>query len=223
MSCCRLDILFKINCVFNLIWIAISAAKVELAVTWNYVRDVIGPNGNIDYPAQLLPMLIGALGFIRILWLMFKRWRWPEDESNEEEEVQQKSAMPPGAPPGTPGVGLGLLSPQTPFSDAPTANDETDYDDSVTQGRSFATRYLVAYLPWLSQFEFWKNPKGHQSLQNSLEKDGNPYHDSPLTATQTSYKSGKDTDIRVRSYATASDASPMIDMKSPTSVRTFQP
>lgn len=73
-------------------------------------------------------------------------------------------------------------------------------------------RYLVAYLPWLSQFQFWKNPKGHRKLQSSLEEHGRNYRDSPLTEMRTSYKSVEGDDVDRQGI------SPMIDMKSPTSV-----
>lgn len=73
-------------------------------------------------------------------------------------------------------------------------------------------RYLVAYLPWLSQFQFWKNPKGHGKLQSSPEEDGRNYRDSPLTDIRTSYKSVESDDVDGRG------TSPMIDMKSPTSL-----
>ena len=72
-------------------------------------------------------------------------------------------------------------------------------------------RYLVAYLPWLSQFQFWKNPKGRGGLQSSPEENGRNYRDSPLTEVRTSYKSVEGDDVDRQG------ASPMIDMKSPTS------
>jgi hypothetical protein len=79
-------------------------------------------------------------------------------------------------------------------------------------------RYLVAYLPWLSQFQFWKNPKGHRKLQSSPEVYGRDYRDSPLTEMRTSYKPVEDDDVDRRNVPNSTDTSPMIDMKSPTSV-----
>lgn len=79
-------------------------------------------------------------------------------------------------------------------------------------------RYLVAYLPWLSQFEFWKNPKEHRTLQNSLEEDCRNYRDSPLTDIRTSYKSVGQADAEGGNVPNSADTSPIIDMKSPTSV-----
>jgi hypothetical protein len=124
---------------------------------------VLGPNGNISYPAQLLPMMIGALSFLRICWLLFQRWLNPEPDCCDENEVTPgKLNESNGGPPATPSVGLGLLSSPSSDSERPAAGTGQDYDQSITRQRSLAMRYLVAYLPWLSQFQFWKNPKGHR-------------------------------------------------------------
>jgi len=174
---------------------------------------VIGPHGNISYPAQLLPMMIGALSFLRICWLLFQRWLYPEPDCCDENEVPpEKLNESNGAGPATPNVGLGLLSSPSPGAERPAAGTEQGYDQSITRHRSLTMRYLVAYLPWLSQFQFWKNPKGHKNLQSSPEEGGRNYSDSPLTDVRTSYKSVESDDVDRQG------TSPMIDMKSPTSV-----
>jgi hypothetical protein len=164
-------------------------------------------------------MMIGALSFLRICWLLFQRWVNPEPDCCGENEVPtgvlNKSNRGPLA---TPSVGLGLLSSPPPDSERPAAGTAQDYDQSITHDRSLAMRYLVAYLPWLSQFQFWKNPKGHRKLRNSPEEDGRNYHDSPLTDIRTSYKSVEDDDMDGKIVPSSTGTSPMIDMKSPTSV-----
>ena len=192
---------------------------VEMTLIWNHVTQVLGPNGNISYPAQLLPMLIGVLGFLRVCWLLFKRWWYPEEDNcDENEAAPEKQDGSSRAPPDTSQVGLGLLTSPTAYSPSPTAVNGQDYYNGNERRRSLVKRYLVAYLPWLSQSDFWKNPKGHRSLQNSLEENGNHYRDSSLTAVRTSYKPGEEADLHVRSMPSSTETSPMIDMKSPTSV-----
>jgi hypothetical protein len=216
-SSCRLDILFNINRVYNLVWIVFSAVSVELILIWNHSTEVLGPNGNISYPAQLLPMMIGALSFIRICWIVIYRWLYPEPDCCDENEIPAgRSTKSNGVPSVTPNAGLGLIS--SPPLDSAAAGTGQDYGQSITHHRSLATRYLVAYLPWLSQFEFWKNPKGHRKLRNSLEEDGHNYRDSPLTDIRTSYKSVQGADEREQNVPNSADTSPMIDMKSPTSL-----
>ena len=196
---------------------------VELTLRWNHVKDVLGPNGNISYPAQLLPMMIGALSFLRILWLLFQRLRNPSVDSYDgNEATQQKVGGSSGASTDNPRAGLGLLH----YSPATNAVIEgEDYDDSLALNRSPIERYTVAYLPWMSQFEFWKNPKGHRRVPSSTVEEGgrggggiNNYHDSPMTTMRTSYKSNGDADLPFGSGPSSTDTSPMIDMKSPTSV-----
>jgi hypothetical protein len=173
---------------------------------------VIGPNGTISYPAQLLPMIIGALSFIRICWILFQKWLNPEPDCCDENETPAGTLTESkGVPPATPNAGLGLLA--SPPLDSAVTGTRQDYDQHITHRRSLAMRYLVAYLPWLSQFEFWKNPKGHRKLQHSAEEDGRNYRDSTLTDVRASYKS-----VDVNEGKHSADTSPMIDMRSPTSV-----
>jgi hypothetical protein len=161
-------------------------------------------------------MMIGALSFLRICWILFQRWGSPKPDCCDENEVPPR--MLNGVPPATPSVGLGLLSSSSPDAERLAAGAGQDYDQSLNGHRSLAMRYLVAYLPWLSQFQFWKNPKGHRELQSSPEVHGRNYRDSPLTEMRTSYKPVGDDDVDRRNVPNSTDTSPMIDMKSPTSV-----
>jgi hypothetical protein len=169
---CRLNFLFKLHRIYNLIWIGFSITQVELTLRWN---NVLGPNGNLSYPAQLLPMLIGALGFIRICWLMFKQWRdGPEDCYDENEAGGEKVGVGPGAA-AAPDAGFGIMPSSPAYPNAANAAGGGFDDASVVANRSCFTRYLIAYLPWLSQFEFWKNPKRHRSLPTEVEEEGHNY------------------------------------------------
>lgn len=196
---------------------------VEMTVIWNHVINVTGPNGNISYPAQLLPMLIGALSFIRICWLIFKQWRdGPEDCCDENEAGGEKLGVAPGAP-NAPTAGLGIGPSSLTYPDVTDASGARLDDASILANRSSVTRYTIAYLPWLSQFEFWKNPKRHRPLQTAEEEGGHHYRDSPLAGGQTSYRPSeeagrsKDADLQIKSVSSSKEMSPMIDMKSPTS------
>ena len=53
---------------------------IELVLNENYALAVLGgnaSNGQLDKPAQLLPMLIGAFSFVRILFIAYELWRNP--------------------------------------------------------------------------------------------------------------------------------------------------
>ncbi|OLE52729.1 MAG: hypothetical protein AUG51_16690 [Acidobacteria bacterium 13_1_20CM_3_53_8] len=209
--------IFTLNRTFNIFWICYSIVAVELILIWNHVTQVYGPNGNISYPAQLLPLLIGVLGFIRICWLLYKKVTDPPDDCCDENgAAPEKQSGSATAPPVNRQVGLGLLA--STYSPARAEANGDDYDESIAHNRSLGMRYMVAYLPWLSQFGFWKNPKGRRLLQSSPEEGSNRYNDSPLAAAQTSYHHSNDTDLQDRGVPSSTDTSPMIDMKSPTSV-----
>lgn len=213
---CRLDFLFKLHRIYNLIWIGFSITQVELTIKWNHVINVIGPNGNLSYPAQLLPLLIGALSFVRIWWLMFKQWRdGPEGCCDENEAGGEKAGLGPGAA-AAPDAGLGIMPSSPAYPNATNAAGGGFDGASMVANKRFLTRYLVAYLPWLSQFEFWKNPKRHRPSPTAVEEGGHNYRDSPLAGVQTSYKPSEDVDLHVRSVSSSKETSPMIDMKSPT-------
>jgi hypothetical protein len=155
---------------------------VEVTLNWNHVTQVLGPNGNITYPGQLLPAMIGALGFLRILWLLFRRWQFPEADSSEERQgADQKIGVSRVDPFDTPQEGLGLLSSPSNYPEDRKVVIGQEQKTSTVRRRPLMMRYLVAYLPWMSQFDFWKNSKGHPSLQSSHEEDGKNDHDSPLT------------------------------------------
>jgi len=197
-----------------------------MTLVWNNMHEVIGPRGGISYPAQLIPMMIGALSFVRITVLLIQQWRFPPEEDCCEENEQQERK--PSVSSGGGGVGLGLgPSAYSPATNAVIAGH--DYDTSVVSRSSIAKRYLVAYLPWLSQFDFWKQHQHSDHRQGCCcrgcqpggEENGTNYRDSPSPTTRTGYESGSGVNphISMMSAATTiTPMSPMIDMKSPTSV-----
>jgi hypothetical protein len=188
---------------------------VELTLVWNHVINVNGPNGNISYPAQLLPMLIGALSLTRICWLIFKQWRDGDNGCCDENQTGgEKRGAAPGAP-DPPNTGLGIIP------SSPAGADDTDAacggrDASMLAERSIVIRYTIAYLPWLSQFGFWKTGHRHRPLQSGVGDEGHHYHDSPFAHVQTSYKPSGEAGLQVGNVPDSKETSPMIDMKSPT-------
>lgn len=129
---------------------------VEFSLNFNHVSAVLGgPNENeLHLPAQLLPLLIGAFGFVRTCYLLFESWRSPED-------IDPSLSAPPTPLPARtmhPRDVLLLFSPamarRSTFSHDPEEIDET----AKRRGRS--VRYLVAWLPWLSLLEsFQERPR----------------------------------------------------------------
>ena len=171
----RLNFLYKALSIGNLIWMIFAAIMVEMTLNYNHVKNVISLLDTF-YPAQLLPMLIGAFGLLRILFLLF--WSIYEPEDREQGE---SATAPPEDAQGNPSVeneirkgrmqatdeGSEIHSEKLPASltQSPTSpgtaivgHDQND--NLVVVRRSLFRRYLVAWLPWLSQFPFWTKPAG---------------------------------------------------------------
>jgi hypothetical protein len=148
-----------------------ASIMVEMTIIWNKARAVIASSNQVAYPAQLLPMLIGAFGLLRILFLLF--WSIYEPEDTEQGET---ATAPPEDAQGNISAGnkmraanqgLGIKSEEvtvspTPYPPGPgTAIMGHDQDHNrVPIRRSLFHRYMVAWLPWLSQFPFWTKPSG---------------------------------------------------------------
>ena len=81
LTASRLEFISKSLRIGSLLILILAALFTEFTLNFNHVTAVLGgPNDNeLHLPAQLLPLLIGAGGFIRILWLKFEEWRSPAD------------------------------------------------------------------------------------------------------------------------------------------------
>ena len=145
---------------------------VEMTLIWNNVQDVIGANGTIAYPAQLLPLMIGALGLVRILYIIYRDWR--PRRTDVEHGLQTTSAAE---------VGLGVNIEKEPREGSCCHSEEdVELDESVVQGRSILVRYLVAWAPWLSVSELWLKP--NRERKASIVNAANPRNSTqPLMAT----------------------------------------
>src|ERR1700760_12031 len=95
----RLKFLYKFWRWWQLGFIIYSIFLVEFSLNFNHVQGVLGgPNDNeLHLPAQLLPLLIGACSFMRILWLSYSEMRQPGDEDasvvQDHEEVRRSRTI----------------------------------------------------------------------------------------------------------------------------------
>jgi len=198
---------------------------VELTLKWNHVSSVIVPHADSANPSQLLPMLIGALSLLRILFLIFWEKADPDDQEEGEIATAPPSTNPVAHAPPQHGLGFGqgleslepqVASPKTSYSERSV---RVGPDDGIP--RSTFHRYLVAWLPWLSQFSFWTKPSAHNA-RNGGDKDWRAdaggidvrdsgmafLHDSVQSPTSTGFESP--TPGAHASSTITSPASPMI-------------
>lgn len=121
---------------------------VEFTLNYNHVQSVLGWHGHIFFPSQIIPLLIGAFSFVRIVFIRFAQWRSGDDT---EPSLARDPTMPARA--STMPKGLGWLKVFTASRRrGPTpadAHEDSDIDPCM-EDRTNWQRYLVAWLPWLS-------------------------------------------------------------------------
>ncbi|KAH8668405.1 hypothetical protein BX600DRAFT_538347 [Xylariales sp. PMI_506] len=146
----------------NLAWVVFSMVNIEFTLNYNRMYDVIGWRGHLFFPSQLIPLIIGVLGFLRVIYVGYEEWRSPQDiePSLEREEPlsPQRTATRP--------VGRRLLktfAPKTfatkstipPNLTLAVAKYRGDLMDPLLQGQPAYLRYLVSYMPWLVLVRWW--------------------------------------------------------------------
>jgi hypothetical protein len=136
-----------------------SVLLVEVTLSYNHVSAVLGgPDDNeLHLPSELLPLLIGAFGFLRTCWLKFEEWRSP---SNPDPSVAFEDAVAAPHRSRTMHFGVRMLqafSESLAVDAARKEEHEAAELDELERDRSRVSRYLVAYLPWLSLLRPWRN------------------------------------------------------------------
>jgi hypothetical protein len=135
-----------------------SVLMVEMTLFYNHATAVLGgPDDNeLHLPSELLPLLIGAFGFLRTCWLKFEEWRSPSnpDPSMAEdppEHARRSRTMRVGV------RWFEAFSERLAVDAEKRAEHEAAELDELERGRSRPERYLVAWLPWLSLLKRWRN------------------------------------------------------------------
>ena len=120
----------------------------EFTLNYNHVQSVLGWHGHIFFPSQVIPLLIGAFGFIRIAFIRFAQWRSPEDI---EPSLARDPTLPQRASTAPRGLGwLKVFTASRRGGTDPAAEHEDGDIDPCMEDRPLWLRYLVAWLPWLA-------------------------------------------------------------------------
>jgi hypothetical protein len=122
---------------------------IEMTLTDNHMLGVLAQNGSqIASPAQLLPLLIGALSFLRVLWLIFREWR-EEHLNHSEDDPEHKHIM--------------RLIPEIKRR---KTSEESALHKRKLQGRHLLfknryARYTLTWMPWLAELMTRKSAIPH--------------------------------------------------------------
>lgn len=133
---------------------------VECILNFNHVTEVLGPGGRIYFPSQLIPMIIGAFTFCRLIYLKSMKIIYPTSEPTVVEQIPVRGTVPPH-PKGkevVKDVGK-LFSPPSGSSQRAvrfTPPEDQDIDPRMQNEHAWV-RYIVAYLPWLSLLPRWNH------------------------------------------------------------------
>lgn len=167
----RLKFLFNFFRVFNLFWMIFCAIMVEMTLTKNHIimtlSTTLSQNHSISNPAQLLPLLVGALSFLRVLWLIYTEGKKRVKEASNTGHARFERCETGTKPSLRNGYGLGLdflkiFLPSTRPRDTPIFEFEQPIlPPSLRRIRPWHHRYLVALFPWLSTFRFWRLAEGN--------------------------------------------------------------
>jgi len=142
---------------WSLIWLIFSAMLAEFTLNFNHIQAVLGgPNDNeLHLPAQLLPLLIGAFSFLRILWLTVTAYREPGDANpsivDEDHMVHKARTLRMGL------SYLQLFSPALAVDARKEAPYHPDTMDPLQKRRSTVVRYFIGVMPWFSLLKVFRN------------------------------------------------------------------
>ncbi|KAE9379835.1 hypothetical protein N431DRAFT_476914 [Stipitochalara longipes BDJ] len=154
----ELQTIYKALRILNFAWLVYSVLLIEFTLNFNNVTAVLGgPNSNeLHLPGQMLPLLIGAFGFVRICFLVFSDWRSPGDVepslSNDEKTRMRLEARTMHA------KDLPLaFSPAMRREETMRRERDPGEVDGFERGRGWMARYLVSWLPWLSLLGYFRD------------------------------------------------------------------
>lgn len=158
----------------NLVWMLFALIMVELTIVWNHATAVTD-GATLSQPSQLLPFLVGALGLVRIIYIIaidtFTERAEEEEDAGEEasashgtpqdENINNTTTTAPSALPllekinsvtsttiARPSSAATTTTPASPVRMRPELR-RAETASRILE-RSASVRYLVAWLPWLS-------------------------------------------------------------------------
>ena len=128
----------------------------------NNMLQTLSQFGHISTPAQLLPLLVGTLSFVRTLWLIFQKHGKAIMNTLREEAEKAENETPKFLHRVRRALEITIrkiISPLSVSSDiaVSTVDRERSHSNPPLRFHPMHHRYLVAWLPWLSVFKFWKH------------------------------------------------------------------
>lgn len=199
----------------SLVWLLFSAVSIELMLNENCAYGVLGAqtandDGKILTPGQLLPMVIGAFSFVKLLYNIFENWRDPRGASpslgREPSRRQVKGTRRSRNP-------LKFFSPrlaeeEDQYSTQENRSEEREYRNSHPfQRMNFFMRILITLIPHISLFWSWPWSKGSEggvvdrdddSTKGLYMRAGSSADSPPMIRKDSSVTWSKSVDVQLQ-------------------------
>jgi hypothetical protein len=151
--------MFNLFRIFNLFWILFCAMMIEMTLTKNNMLQTFPKYGKIAYPAQLIPLIVGVLSFLRVLWLVYAEWKEADETKsrrrNEDADARNEKANLPSLYHFSIDIFKRIFS-SSAQPEPRTPTFEVEQPDMPEVLRPSHHRYAIALLPWLSTFKSWR-------------------------------------------------------------------
>jgi len=190
---------------FNFFWIVWSMVTVEFTLNYNHVVAVLGPQGRIYFPSQLIPMIIGAFTLTRLL---YKKLEYARGGDDVEPTVVREATIdgPPQPMPSRKNM-FKLWAPPTSHVHPGTNHMPEDEDvDPRMDGKPAWVRYLVAYLPWLSLLPSLQKRSSNQSGQGDHATANSPDVEAHGKSDEDTLQGSPDPGVNREKYGSTSDS-----------------
>lgn len=199
----------------SLAWLLFSAVSIELMLNENCAYAVLGAqtandDGKILTPGQLLPMVIGAFSFVKLLYTIFENWRDPRgaspslgrEPSRRQVRGKRRSRNP-----------FKLFSPRIAEEEDPYLIQESRPEEgqfrssNPFQRMNFLMRVLITLIPHISLFWSWPWSKGSggvimgqddDSVKGLYMRTGSSAESPTITRKDSSVTWSKDADMQLQ-------------------------
>ena len=160
----RLKFIFNLNRVWNFFWMILCAVIIELTLMQNHMLGALATYGQITYPSQLLPLVIGAASFIRVLFLIYAEAREKQDEKKKGKKGRRDAnPTPEQLLKRRQSFGIHVRKAFSPnlgkrssvfFSRSASLFEK---EKIANASRPRLVRYMLSWLPWVGLFGFCNN------------------------------------------------------------------
>lgn len=137
---------------------------VEFTLNYNHVKEVLGPDGRIYFPSQLIPMIIGAFTFCRVVYKRINQSI--QIHRHEHRPEKGETLLTPIKQIHSGKAFLRFLEPLT-YVARPVKHsipEDEEIDERMEHEYTWL-RVFVSIFPWLALLSRWNSKKTSEKTQ----------------------------------------------------------